>query len=76
VILKWFQSPLLLLISLIIIVVVVVVVVVVTGFRWGNLRERSGSRWEDNIKVDLQQVRGVCAIRTNRMHYFTLNLFQ
>ena len=31
------------------------------GFWWGNLRERghlerSGFRWEDNIKMDLQEV--------------------
>ena len=32
-----------------------------TGFWWGNLRERDhlgkpSRRWEDNIKVDLQEV--------------------
>jgi len=43
-------------ISLIIIIIIVIVVVVITGFWWGSLRERSGSRWKDNIKVDLQQV--------------------
>jgi hypothetical protein len=31
-----------------------------TGFWWGNLRERNDwgdrRRWEDNIKMDLQEV--------------------
>jgi hypothetical protein len=28
-----------------------------TGFRWGNLRERMPRRrWEDDIKMDLQEV--------------------
>ena len=27
-----------------------------TGFWWGNLRERLRRRWEDNIKMDLQEV--------------------
>jgi len=27
-----------------------------TGFWWGNLRERPRRRWEDNIKMDLQEV--------------------
>jgi hypothetical protein len=28
-----------------------------TGFRWGNLRDRDHwRRWEDNIKMDLQEV--------------------
>jgi hypothetical protein len=26
-----------------------------TGFWWGNLRERLRRRWEDNIKMDLQE---------------------
>ena len=29
-----------------------------TGFWWGNLSERPRHRWEDNIKVDLQEVGG------------------
>jgi hypothetical protein len=35
---------------------------VCTGFWWGNLRGRghSGRRWEDNIKMDLQEVGGSC----------------
>ena len=31
-----------------------------TRFWWGNLRERPRSRWEDNIKMDLQEVGGGC----------------
>jgi hypothetical protein len=36
-----------------------------TGFWWGHLRgkrpvRRPGSRWEDNIKMDLQEVEGAC----------------
>ena len=36
---------------------------VCAGFRWGSLRERDhledpGHRWEDNIKMDLQEVGG------------------
>jgi len=36
-----------------------------TGFWWGNLRERDHlgrprRRWEDNIKMDLQEVGGGC----------------
>ena len=35
-----------------------------TGFWWGNLRERPlgrpRRRWEDNIKMDLQEVGGGC----------------
>ena len=36
-----------------------------TGFWWGNLREReplgrTRRRWEDNIKMDLQEVEGGC----------------
>ena len=36
-----------------------------TGFWWGNLRERGpmggpGRRWENNIKMDLQEVGGGC----------------
>ena len=36
-----------------------------TGFWWGNLRERDQlgrprRRWEDNIKMDLQEVGGGC----------------
>ena len=36
-----------------------------TGFWWGNLRERDHlgrprHRWEDNIKMDLQEVGGGC----------------
>jgi hypothetical protein len=27
-----------------------------TRFWWGNLREGVGRRWEDNIKLDLQEV--------------------
>ena len=34
------------------------------GFWWGNLREktlgRPRRRWEDNIKMDLQEVGGCC----------------
>ena len=26
------------------------------GFWWGNLRETLGYRWEDNIKMDFQEV--------------------
>jgi len=38
---------------------------VCTGFWWGNLREidhwgDSRRRWEDNIKMDLQEVGGGC----------------
>jgi hypothetical protein len=38
---------------------------VCTGFWWGNLREREHlwrprHRWEDNIKMDLQEVGWVC----------------
>ena len=35
-----------------------------TGFWWGNLREKTTGRprlrWEDNIKMDLQEVGGGC----------------
>ena len=36
-----------------------------SGFWWGNLRERDRlgrprRRWEDNIKMDLQEVGGGC----------------
>ncbi len=31
-----------------------------TRFWWGNLRERPRRRWEDNIKMDLQEVGGGC----------------
>jgi hypothetical protein len=39
---------------------------VLTGFWWGNLRERDHfvrprNRWEDNIKMDLQEV-GCCGM--------------
>jgi hypothetical protein len=38
---------------------------VCTGFWWGNLRERllgrPRRRWEDNIKIELQEVGGGCA---------------
>ena len=27
-----------------------------SGFWWGNLRERPMRKWEDNIKMDLQEV--------------------
>ena len=27
-----------------------------TGFWWGNLKERSRHKWEDNIKTDLWEV--------------------
>jgi hypothetical protein len=30
---------------------------VYTGFWWGNLRGRLRHRWEDNIKMDLHEVR-------------------
>ena len=37
-----------------------------TGFWWGNLRERPlgrpRHRWEDNIKMDLQEVGGGCGV--------------
>jgi hypothetical protein len=29
---------------------------VCTGFWWGHLRERPSRRWENNIKMDLQEV--------------------
>ena len=36
-----------------------------TGFWWGNLRERDHGgdprhRWEDNIKMDLEEVGRIC----------------
>jgi hypothetical protein len=33
---------------------------VCTGFWLGNLRERDHWEWEDNIKMDLQEVGGSC----------------
>jgi hypothetical protein len=44
---------------------------VCTGFGWGRLRGKRPSgrlrrRWEDNIKMDLQEVGGGCGDWTER----------